>query len=209
MIGHWKNNRRTREPQCDWNRGGASPCPRLGLGGLLMVLLCACQTERVTTSDGWRMPPEPRAAPTPPATLRADRMLFTVGSKPDDTNNNGFPDAIQVSVALFSSQHPTALLQEGAFAITMYRQGEYGTSSARPMFEWKLSPAQLQGAQSRSYVGPCYWFHVSLLDMGTDRLPLERADLVCRFDPADGGAAVLSDGVRSIQIGRRMSADAR
>lgn len=170
--------------------------------------MAGCRTERVTTSDGWRMPPEPRAAPQPPGNLRADRMVFTVGSKPDDTNNNGFPDSIQVSVALFSSQHPTALRQDGTFAFTMYRQGEYGTS-AKPMFEWKLSKERVQSAQAHTYVGPCFLFQLSLLDLGTDRLPLERADLVCRFEPADGGPPVISDGVRTIQIGRRMSADAR
>jgi hypothetical protein len=180
-----------------------------GLCILGLSILTACQTERVTTSDGWRMPPAPRSAPTPPASARADRMVFTVGSKPDDTNNNGFPDGIQVSVALFSSQHPTALRQDGTFAFTMYRQGEFGAAEAKPMYEWKLSKEQVLNGQTQTYVGPSYLFQVSLLDMGTDRLPLERADLVCRFEPSDGSAAVHSDGVRSIQIGRRMSADAR
>ena len=174
-----------------------------------IALACGCQTERVTTSDGWRMPPPPHEAPQPPAALRADCMLFSVGSKPDDTNNNGFPDAIQVSVALFSSQHPISLAEEGAFSIAMYRQGQYGAADAQPMYQWKLSASQMQGALAASYAGPCYLFHVSLLQMGTDRLPLERADLVCRFEPADGGPAVVSDGVRIIQIGRRMSSHAQ
>lgn len=174
-----------------------------------VAVLMGCQTEKVTTSDGWRMPPTPRQAPQPPASLRADRMVFTVGSKPDDTNNNGFPDAIQVSVALFSSQHPTALQQDGTFAFTMYRQGEFGTNDVKPIYEWTLDKAQVQSAQARTYAGPCYLFNLSLMDLGTDRLPLERADLVCTFQPDDGREAVHSDGVRTIQIGRRMSADAR
>jgi hypothetical protein len=48
---------------------------------------------------------------------------------------------------------------------------------------------------------------LSLLEVGDDRLPLERADLVCRFEPADGSPPITSDGVRTIQIGRRAAAE--
>ncbi len=167
------------------------------------VNLLGCQTDKVTTSDGWRMPPEPRATPQPPPTLRADTMAFTVGSKPDDTNNNGFPDSIQVSVSLFSTQHPTALRQEGAFVFEMYRQGEFGASEAKPMLKWRKEPEAVKQAEARTLAGPCYLFQLSLLDFGTDRIPLDRADLVCRFEPADGSPPVRCEGVRTIQIGRR------
>jgi hypothetical protein len=55
--------------------------------------------------------------------------------------------------------------------------------------------------------GPFYRFQLSLLEVGDDRLPLERADLVCRFEPADGSQPITSDGVRTIQIGRRAAAE--
>jgi hypothetical protein len=180
-------------------------------GWTFALLLCVagCQTDRVTTSDGWRMPPAPRAAPTPPPSLRADRMVFTVGSKPDDTNNNGFPDQIKASVALFSSQHPTAIRQDGAFVFEMYPQGQFGADGVRPLAHWRIEGEALKQFETVMLAGPSYMFQLSLLERGTDRLPLERADLVCIFEPADGSPAVRSQGVRTIQIGRRLAADAR
>lgn len=177
----------------------------LGVLCVSVVNLLGCQTERTSTSDGWRMPPQPRSAPTPPPSLKADRMVFTVGSKPEDTNNNGFPDMIRVSIALFSSQHPTALRQSGAFVFTLHRKGQAGSPGETPMVEWRLEGDAVKQAESQMLAGPCYIFQLSLLDRGTDRLPLEQADLVCEFIPADGSPTVTSEGVRTIQIGRRGS----
>lgn len=201
---------RTRRwiPACAAMTSRSTP---IGTAFVIAVVFClwGCQTERVSTSDGWRMPPTPRATPQPPPALRADRMVFTVGSKPDDSNNNGFPDTIRAAVALFSSAHPTALQEIGTFVFTLYRQGDFGSADAKPLLVWKMSGERVTRAMSRMIAGPCYQFELSMLELGTDRLPLERADLICRFEPADSSPAVYCDGVRSIQIGRRVSADSR
>jgi hypothetical protein len=168
--------------------------------------LSACQTEKVTTSDGWRMPPPPRSAPPQPPNTKADRMLFTVGVKPDDTNNNGYPDSIRVSVGLFTGEYALSIRQSGTFVFTLYPQGKSGQENVAPIAQWRVSGEAVQRAQAVAAYGPCYLFQLNLLEAGGDRLPLDRADMVCRFEPDDGSAAITSQGVRTIQIGRRMTA---
>ena len=174
---------------------------------LCWVLLSACRTERVTTSDGWPLPPPPREAPTPPQDTKAERMVFSVGSKPDDTNNNGYPDTIRASVSLFSTRHPTALHQEGSFVFGLYPQGTVGGLESKPIASWRIEKDSPNRAITRTLAGPAFLFNLSLLEAGPggDRLPLDRADMVCRFEPLDGSVPVNCDGVRTIQIGRRIA----
>lgn len=167
-------------------------------------LLAGCQTDKVTTSDGWPLPPMPLSTPVPPAGLKADRMAFMVGSKPDDTDNNGFPDTIRATVALFSSEHPTALREDGAFEFLLYEQGRSETPGSKPMAQWRIEGEALRPTMAMAQYGPCYQFTLSLLTtpMG-DQLPSAQADMICQFYPADGRAPVQSMGVRSLQIGGR------
>ena len=169
-----------------------------------LLLSTACQTESVTTSDGWQMPPEPRETPVPPDGLKADRMAFMVGSKADDTNNNGYPDTIRASVALFSAEHPTALREDGAFTFLLYLQGQTAAPGSEPLAQWRVEGEALRETLATAQYGPCYQFVLSLLQTPAgDRLPTERADMICRFEPAGGGEPVVSTGVRSLQIGGR------
>ncbi len=169
-----------------------------------VAFLAACQTERVTTSDGWQMPPEPREMPVPPAGLKADRMLFVVAPKADDTNNNGYPDTIRASVALFSGEHPIAMLEDGAFIFLLYLQGQTNARDSEPLAQWRVEGDTLHEILTPTQIGPCYQFVLSMLQTPAgDRLPTERADMICRFEPAGGGDPVMSAGVRSLQIGGR------
>lgn len=172
------------------------------------VFLCSCETERITTSDGRPLPPTPRPVQAPPPGLKADRMVFMVGSKPDDTNGNGYPDSIKASVALFSTRHPTSIREDGAFVFTMYPPGQINVPQVKPLGEWRITGQALAQTMDMAQYGPFYRIQLSLLEVGDDRLPLERADLVCRFEPADGSTPISSDGVRTIQIGRRAAAEA-
>jgi len=133
-------------------------------------------------------------------------MVFMVGSKPDDSNNNGFPDAIRASVALFSDQHPIAIREDGTFVFTLYHQGQSDAPDARPMAEWRVMSPGGGESIATAYYGPCYQFTLSLLDSQSgsaagDRLPLDRADMLCRFEPSGGSAPFTSAGVRTIQVG--------
>jgi hypothetical protein len=192
----------------------------------LLCVVCAsvanqsgCQTDKVTTSDGSPPRQKPNAPPITPAGAKVNRMALFVGQKPDDTNGNGYPDLINVTVMLFSSPHPTAILEPGAFTFTLYPQGKMSEPNVRPLSIWKMEGDAVTRAQSMALGGPCYQFRLSMLDpasvppsndgsgqmsAATDKIALEEADLVCRFVPADGSPPVNCDGVRTIQIGRRV-----
>jgi len=171
----------------------------------MVCLAVGCQTERIT-SDGRPLPPPTREAPATPASARVNRMAFIVGSKPGDLNNNGYPDQINVTVALFATPHPTSIREEGAFMFTLVPQGQQGEPGAKSLGAWRVEGDAVARGLARAQYGPCYQFQLSLLDGGgTDRMELDRADLVCIFEPADGSVPVKSDGVRTIQIGRRVA----
>jgi hypothetical protein len=169
-----------------------------------VMMLAGCQTENVTTSDGWQMPPEPRDAPVTPAGAKADRMVFMVSPKADDSDNNGYPDLIRASVVLFNDQHPTALREEGSFTFVLYEQGRSSNPAAQPIAEWRVEGDALRETLATAQYGPCYQFVLSLLQTPAgDRFPTERADMICRFEPSSGSPAVQSTGVRTLQIGGR------
>lgn len=181
---------------------------RLASAALLVCWIVAassCTTDRVTTNDHRPMPPPPREAPVTPASAHVNRMAFMVGSKPEDSNNNGFPDLIRATVALFASPYPTAVRENGAFVFGLYPQGQAGIEGVKPLGTWRVEGEALKRTLSSAQYGPCYQFQLSLLEAGGDRLALDRADMICRFEPADGSAPVACDGVRTIQIGRRLA----
>ncbi|MHC5029034.1 MAG: hypothetical protein ACYTGR_19970 [Planctomycetota bacterium] len=174
---------------------------------LLCLLLAAggCETERVAFSEGSRpMPPEPRRAPATPADAPANEMAFLVGQKPQDTNGNGYPDTIQATVILFASPHPTSVMREGDFHFDLYARGASADPKARPIAQWHYDREAAMGLVAAAQYGPRYQFRLSLQEARrSDVLPLTRADLLCRFEAADGGAPVRSSGVRSLQLGKR------
>ena len=123
------------------------------------------------------------------------------------SNNNGHPDTIRASVSLFSLQHPTAIVQEGTFVFTLFGRGERSSPQPRTVAQWRVATDSPRAVRARTLAGPAWLFELSLLDAGhgNDVMPMERADLVCRFEPADGSEPIHSAGVRTIQIGRRMT----
>ncbi len=180
--------------------------------GFACAVLCAfalagCETGRVTTSDGRPMPPAPRRVAPVPDGVSANRMAFSVGVKPEDSNANGFPDLIRASVSLFHKPgYNLSLRQDGVFVFELYSAGLADQPGATPAHVWRFTGEDVTKAETAAIYGPCYQFTLSLVGSGAERVPKMRADLVCRFEPADGSPAVVSEGVRSIQIGRRMSA---
>ncbi|HWB20310.1 MAG TPA: hypothetical protein VG711_08430 [Phycisphaerales bacterium] len=171
------------------------------LGGL-----CGCETTRISSSDGRPLPPPPHEATAAPADTEPNRMAFFVSSKPDDTNRNGYPDLINVSVSLFSQKYPLSLLvDDGEFTFTLYPQGKADDAGVKPIGTWHFTGKQVADARNEAQYGPCYFFRLSLLDVNSEKLPFDRADLLCTFTPANNGTPVTSDGVRTIQVGRRMT----
>lgn len=165
------------------------------------VLMSGCSTE-VTTSDGRPMPPEPKSSPPPPVNAEPNAMALLVGLKPTDSDGNGYPDLLTVQAYLYAKPHPTSLYEPGEFVFELYRQGK-SSRTGEPIASWRFSSAEAEAAQSYSRLFERgYTFKLSLHEAGTDRLPLTTANLIGRFEPADGDAPVESTGVRVIQIGR-------
>jgi hypothetical protein len=173
------------------------------LAALGAAALCACKTEQVRTSDGRPMPPEPHAAPPVPDGALANALVARVGAKPADTDGNGYPDLIQLEAYLFSRPHPSPMHEEGAFVFTLHPGGQSSSPGVAPIAQWRLDAARVRDCRMFSPIfGPAYAINLSLLECGSDQLPLTGADLACRFEPADGRAAVVSERVHWIQLGR-------
>ncbi|MCA9289789.1 MAG: hypothetical protein KDA25_01600 [Phycisphaerales bacterium] len=168
------------------------------LAALALLALTSCRTVNIERSDGRPMPPKPRAARATPAGAMAQNMVFMPGTTPADSNGNGYPDTIQAAVML--SLGDMFVFEDGAFDLEVYSSGRYGTDP--PLAQWVIEGDALERAKRRTGLGDQYWFSVSLLDYTTDVRPLTAVDLVCRFRPADGRPPVVSDGVRTLQLGR-------
>jgi hypothetical protein len=134
-------------------------------------------------------------------------MAFSVGIKPEDSNSNGFPDLIRASVSLFRKpEYSTSLRQDGSFVFELFAAGASAQTDGEPVHAWLFQGEDVRLAETNAIYGPCYQFTLSLAGTEVERIPRARADLRCRFIPADGSDPVVSEGVRSIQIGRRVTA---
>jgi hypothetical protein len=171
----------------------------------------SCKTSKVSSSDGRPLPPPPHDAAIAPSDTQPNRMAFFVSSKPDDTNRNGYPDLINVSVAMFSQNYPMSLVvDDGEFAFTLFPQGKATEPGTQPIATWHFTGEKVTSARGSAQYGPCYFFRLNLIEQNAERLSFDRADLMCAFTPVNGGAQVASDGVRTIQVGKRIaSASAR
>ncbi len=177
--------------------------PPLGVAAALLFF-CGCQTVSVETSDGRPMPEKPREPTPAPAGALATQMTLLVSPKAADSNGNGFPDAIGARVYLFSATAGAPVREDGEFIFDLYEFEGMGVKD--PMRTWRFSGDTLDQAFAMTGLGPSFVFTLSLLDNGgTDRFRSGRVDLVCRFLPAGRDAAILSEGVRTIEIGRGSS----
>jgi hypothetical protein len=130
--------------------------------------------------------------------------VLNVSAAPLDTNGNGYPDLIHATAHLFDTRYPPAIKEDGTFVFLLWASGEVGLPDVDPLHEWRIEGEALELAHARSAFGECYRFRLSLLDGGTDRLPIGMADIQCWFEPADGRSATYAGEVASIRIGRRV-----
>ncbi len=177
----------------------------LSVLAIMAASLTGCQTETIARGVSRPMPGVPHEAPPVPEGALVNRMVFMVGSKPIDTDGNGYPDRIDTNVTFFSIPHPSPLWEDGRVVFSMYIKGEAYLEDAIPIVEWSYEDDALLQSRSVSQVGRQYRMALNLYKTGTDRLPFGEVDLVCRFEPADGRDPIVCNGVRTLQIGRRSS----
>ncbi|MHC4219474.1 MAG: hypothetical protein ACYSU7_13600 [Planctomycetota bacterium] len=171
------------------------------LGSLGMA---GCTKTRTTGGYYRPLPPEPRPIQLAPADARANALVINVSAAPLDTNGNGYPDLIYATAHLFDTRYPPAIREEGAFMFRLYASGQAGEPGVEPIRSWRIEGDGVDQAQARSAFGECYYFRLSLLDGGTDKLPINMADIMCWFEPADGSDPTYAGEVTSIRIGRRI-----
>ena len=172
----------------------------LGFGALGAA---GCQETRTTSGFHRPMPPKPRPLPRVPVDARANALVLNIGAAPLDTNRNGYADLILASAHLFDRRYPAAMHEDGAFVFLLYGGGDAARPGSQPIHEWRIEDEALRRSYTRSAFGAGYRFRLSLLEGGTDTLPIATADIVCRFEPADGRPAVYPSEISSIQMGLR------
>lgn len=172
---------------------------------IMLLVAAGCQTVKVHSSDGRPMPPKPQRVPDVPAGVTANRVAMMIGAKPEDSDGNGYPDLIVTETYLFAEPHPKPLHEEGTFVFELFPTGRPVTESDL-IARWTIGPEDSKRARAAAPFGPCYVFNLNIGDVRSDVLPLMMANLMCRFEPADGRESIRSRGLHAIQIGRRTSA---
>jgi hypothetical protein len=171
----------------------------------LAIGLAGCASEKKASTYYRPLPPKPRALKPAPPDARADAMVLSVSVAALDTNGNGYPDLIHATTHLFDRRYPPAIYENGGFTFAMFAPGDVSRGGAEPIQEWLIVDERLQAARGRSAFGECYRFRLSLLENdGTDQLDMAMADLICVFEPADGGEPTWSGEVATIQVGKRV-----
>lgn len=178
-------------------RSGAT----LLLVALLAFAAAACETTIEQSSNARPMPPTPVAAPTPPPEARVNSFaMLLLTPKAIDSNGDARPDTMAVECYLFAEPFPTPMWETGEFVFSLHRQGTAGTPDAAPLVEWRISSEAAAAARTRTLIGPCYRFALNILEAGRGDLSVRSADLVGRFEPADGRPPIRTTGVRAVQL---------
>ncbi len=173
---------------------------RLLLSAAFAMFILGCQTTKVEFSSARPLPPDPKPAKPVPSGASANAMALAVEGKPADTDGNGYPDTIVVSMYLFSLPHASPMFEDGTFVFTLHGNGDADADDAQSLGQWRLDANQVQ--RGRTIYGPTHLVRLSLLEIGSDRYPLMSANLQCRFEPANGGDAISPQGVHWVQLGR-------
>jgi hypothetical protein len=172
--------------------------------GIGLAASAGCTSSRSSAAYTRPLPPKLRPLKPAPPDARANALVLTVSAAPLDTNGNGYPDLIHATAHLFDTRYPPGIKEDGAFVFNLFAAGQVGHPDVDPIQEWRIEGEALEQAHMRSPFGECYRFRLSLLDGGTDRLPIGMVDIQCWFEPADGREPTYAGEVTSIRIGRRV-----
>jgi len=119
---------------------------------------------------------------------RADGLVVMVGSKPRDTDGNGFPDTIDVTAMLIEGARSEPVLVPGTFEFELEPLGE---EKSRPWRVWTIGvQAAAAAAGPMIFDLPGYGFSLDLRTNGGDRIQPTAANVLARFRPASGAPVV-------------------
>lgn len=152
------------------------------------VLILASSTGCVTESKTRKPPPQP-------ASIEPSSMLPAV-QQPRDTDSNGYPDRLVISVFLFNQrEYPqSSLACEGSWRFWLE------STKRKAIAEWRVSDAEAKASLVKMGPGPCHVFSLNLLDHGTDVMDPITANLGIEFTSKSG--QVLRADPTALRLGR-------
>ncbi len=134
--------------------------------------------------------PEREPPPRQPAEVRVSDM-FVALQRPTDSDGNGYLDTLETTIYLFGDRFEAAsIFLPGSFRFTLL--GEDG----RIVGEWMIDSTAAREAAVLFSPGPGYQISVNLLDVGTDVMPPQSADLLVTFTASSGEAVRKRNSVR-------------
>lgn len=99
-----------------------------------------------------------------------------------DTDSNKFRDTSTVVIYIFpeSARYQLPMPAPGTFEFVL--EGPSG-----PIARWEIGEQRSGEARRQLPPGPGYVFELSLIELGSDHINAEEAELLATFIPADGG----------------------
>ncbi len=145
-------------------------------GSLVAVLLAAACLSACVEEN-------PKAArhtlPAQPTDVRATK-LGVWASRPEDTYENGYLDSVDITVYVSSDTFPAPIAVPGSFEFKLIGKG------GKEFAKWQISEEQAARAAHKMPAGPGYFFHLSMLEVGTDQIDASDANLTAEFRPKVG-----------------------
>lgn len=150
------------------------------------MMLAGC-AGRTTNGD--------RQFPTQPAEVVASRMTISA-ALPSDTDLNGYPDTIDLTIFVFDDRYPIPIDVPGSFVFKLST-----SKDATLLRQWEFTPEQARAALRRLPPGPGYLFSLSLIENGDDHIESQYVDLTAEFLPSKG-ASVRMRGGSTLRLGK-------
>lgn len=161
--------------------------------GLSRVAACAGACLMLSACAGSK--PGNKPLPPQPAEVVPSRMTISA-ALPQDTDLNGYPDTIDLTIFVFDDRYPIPLDVPGSFTFKLS-----GSKEGKLLREWEIPPDKAAAARRRMPAGPGYVFSLSLLENGGDHIEAQHADLTAEFVPLKG-ALVKMRGGSTLRLGK-------
>ena len=175
---------------------GSDHAPRATRRRSALALVVAASTLLTGCVSDKPAPHSVKAAPTGTAPTA---LQMWVRTPVPDTDGNGFPDTLPVTVYLFAEGYPLSVETAGTFRFELY------SAEGKLARVWTIDPAQAKKSVRQAGPGPAYVFALSLLDSGSDRVRRQTVDLSAVFTPESGPNSIANTQVKArtttIQIG--------
>ncbi len=154
-------------------------------GACVCMVLSAC--AGTTTGS--------KPLPQQPTEVVPSRMTISA-ALPQDTDLNGYPDIIDLTIFVFDDRYPIPLDVPGTFTFKLS-----GAKEGKLLREWEIPPDKAMAARRRMPAGPGYVFSLSLLENGGDRVEAQHADLTAEFTPVKGSLVKMRGG-STLRLGK-------